>query len=53
MHQARNLNHRGGKVTEKQQKTIDKVQTNSHRYYFKFIGFLEDFIFMVNRNIEV
>jgi hypothetical protein len=52
LHQARNLNHRGGKITENQQKTILKVQSNSHKYYFKFIGFLEDFITRINYRIE-
>lgn len=51
LYQSRNLNHRGGKTTENQKRTIDKVTSNSHRYYFKFMGFLEDFSNKINSNI--
>lgn len=51
LYQSRNLNHRGGRVTENQQRTIDKVKSSSHKYYFKFLGFLEDFTTAVNKNI--
>lgn len=51
LYQARNLNHRGGRVTTNQQKIIEKVKTNSHKYYFKFLGFLEDITSKINSNI--
>jgi hypothetical protein len=51
LYQMRNLNHRGGNTTEKQKNTIQKVKSNEHKYYFKFLGFLEDFISTVNKHI--
>jgi len=51
LYQSRNLNHRGGQVTESQQRTIEKVKSSSHKYYFKFLGFLEDFITAINKHI--
>lgn len=51
LYQSRNLNHRGGTPSEKQKITIEKVKTNSHKYYFKFLGFLEDFTTKINLNI--
>jgi hypothetical protein len=51
LYQSRNLNHRGGKTNEKQKVTLDKVLSERHRYYFKFLGFLEDFISSINKQI--
>ncbi len=51
LYQSRNLNHRGGIPTEKQKITIEKVKINSPKYYFKFLGFLEDFSTKINSNI--
>lgn len=51
LYQARNLNHRGGKLSESQERTVVKVKSNSHRYYFKFLGFLEDITSRINSNI--
>ena len=51
LYQSRNLNHRGVTPSEKQKITIEKVKTNSHKYYFKFLGFLEDFTTKINSNI--
>ena len=51
LYQSRNLNHRGGSPSERQKTTIEKVKTNSHKYYFKFLGFLEDFTSKINTNI--
>jgi hypothetical protein len=51
LYQSRNLNHRGGRTSDNQKKAIDKVTANSHRYYFKFLGFLEDFMTKINLNI--
>jgi hypothetical protein len=51
LYQSRNLNHRGGKISDNQKRTIDKVLSNSHRYYFKFLGYLEDFTTKINETI--
>jgi hypothetical protein len=51
LYQTRNLNHRGGKTTEKQDTVIRKVKSNTHKYYFKFLGFLESFTTSININI--
>lgn len=51
LYQARNLNHRGGRITESQQKSISKIISNSPRYYFKFFGFLENFTSKVNEKL--
>ena len=51
LYQSRNLNHRGGRMTESQQRTIDKVNANSYKYYFKFLGYMEDFITTINKHI--
>jgi hypothetical protein len=51
LYQSRNLNHRGGNPSEKQKKTIEKVKTNSYKYFFKFLGFLENFTTKINMNI--
>jgi len=44
LYQVRNLNHRGSEPTEFQQKQLDKIKGNESKYYFKFYGFLQDFI---------
>lgn len=51
LYQGRNLNHRGVVQSEYQQGIIDHIIPNQHKYYFKFLGFLEDFITSVNKNI--
>ena len=52
LYQARNLNHRGSNKTPYQQSAIDKLIPNQHKYYFKFLGFVEDFVTMTNTNID-
>lgn len=51
LYQSRNLNHRGGKISDKQKIIIEKVTSNSHKYYFKFLGYLEDFTSKINSQI--
>lgn len=51
LYQFRNLNHRGSTPSEKQKISIQKVKSNSHKYYFKFLGFLEDFTTKINSSI--
>jgi galactokinase/mevalonate kinase-like predicted kinase len=51
LYQGRNLIHRGASQSQYQQNIIDDLIPNQHKYYFKFLGFLEDFISTVNKNI--
>jgi hypothetical protein len=51
LYQSRNLNHRGGNTSDKQKTTVEKVKSNSHKYYFKFLGFIEDITTTLNSNI--
>lgn len=52
IYQMRNQNHRGSKPTEYQQKTLKKIQGNESKYYFKFYGFLQDFITQIEYNVS-
>lgn len=52
IYQMRNQNHRGSKPTEYQQKTLNKIQGNESKYYFKFYGFLQDFITQIEYNVS-
>lgn len=51
LYQGRNLNHRGAVQSQYQQDIIDDLIPNQHKYYFKFLGFLEDFITSINKHI--
>lgn len=51
LYQGRNLNHRGAVQSPYQQSIIDDLVPNQHKYYFKFLGFLEDFISSINKQI--
>lgn len=51
LYQGRNLNHRGAVNSEYQQGVINDLLPNQHKYYFKFLGFLEDVFTTINRNI--
>lgn len=48
LYQGRNLNHRGSFHYPHQQEILDKILPNQHKYYFKFLGFLEDFVSGIN-----
>jgi len=52
IYQMRNQNHRGSKPSEYQQKTLNKIQGNESKYYFKFYGFLQDFITQIEYNVS-
>ncbi len=52
LYQARNLNHRGGNQTDWQKNTIKKVKNESGKYYFKFLGFLENLTTKINENLN-
>jgi hypothetical protein len=51
LYQGRNLNHRGSVQSQYQQNIIDDLIPNQHKYYFKFLGFLEDFVTTINKYI--
>lgn len=42
--QARNETHRGGEKRAWQKEILLKIQGNESKYYFKFYGFLQDFV---------
>ena len=52
IYQMRNQNHRGSKPSEYQKKTLNKIQGNESKYYFKFYGFLQDFITQIEYNVS-
>jgi hypothetical protein len=51
LYQGRNLNHRGSVPSQFNQTILEVIVPNQHKYYFKFLGFLEDFVSGVNLNI--
>jgi hypothetical protein len=51
LYQGRNLNHRGTGQSQYQKNIIDDLIPNQHKYYFKFLGFLENFITTINKHI--
>jgi len=51
LYQGRNLNHRGSMPYDNQMNIIDNLKENQHKYYFRFLGFLEDFVSSLNKNI--
>jgi hypothetical protein len=51
LYQGRNLNHRGAVQSQYQQDVIDDLIPNQHKYYFRFLGFLEEFITSINNYI--
>lgn len=52
IYQVRNKNHRGSKISEYQKKTLEKVMENESRVYFKFYGFLQDFVSNIEDNLN-
>ena len=52
IYQMRNKNHRGGKTSKFHQKTLDKIKGNESKYYFKFYGFLQDFLTRIENNVS-
>lgn len=47
----RNLNHRGSLQSAYQKSIIDVIIPNQHKYYFKFLGYLEEFVTNINKHI--
>lgn len=52
IYQMRNQNHRGGKSSEYQKISLNKIKGNESKYYFKFYGFLQDFITKIEKNFK-
>lgn len=52
IYQVRNQNHRGNVPKEYQKKILDKIQGNESKYYFKFYGFLQDFVGQIENTIQ-
>lgn len=44
LYQMRNQNHRGNRPSSYQQKILDGIKDQEAKYYFKFYGFLQDFV---------
>lgn len=53
LYQMRNLNHRGSDLSLYQEKMVNEIIPNHNRYYFRFLGFLEDLITGINKNLPV
>ena len=53
IYQMRNQNHRGSTPTPYQQKTLNKIKGNESRYYFKFYGFLQDFVNQIESSYSI
>jgi len=53
IYQVRNTNHRGSTPTPYQKRKLDEIKGHESKYYFKFYGFLEDFIKTVNSHFKV
>ena len=51
IYQARNLNHRGGFLYDNQRETLNRIDGAKHKYYFKFLGFLETLTTHINDNL--
>lgn len=51
IHQARNLNHRGGFLYPNQIDTLNRIDNSKHKYYFKFLGYLETLTSKINDKI--
>ena len=51
LYQVRNKNHRGSKPNDYQAKILEKIEGVESKYYFRFHGFLEDFMDKINLNI--
>ncbi|EIM74589.1 hypothetical protein A3SI_15438 [Nitritalea halalkaliphila LW7] len=52
IYQIRNLNHRGGKINKVQQSIIERIRGNEAKYYFKFYGFLQDFVGTIEETLQ-
>lgn len=51
IYQMRNQNHRGSSPSEFQLKTLKKIKGNEAKFYFKFYGFLQDFLSQIEKSL--
>lgn len=51
LYNMRNQNHRESKATPKQAEIVNNIKGKESKYYFKFYGFLVDFVSHVNLNM--
>ena len=49
---ARNESHRGTGMYDWQKKILNKIQGNESKYYFKFHGFLQDFVCQIENSYK-
>lgn len=47
LYQIRNQNHREGDLFEFQEDILKSIKGNESKYYFKFYGFLQDFVYQI------
>lgn len=52
IYQIRNRNHRGSQLTDYQQKSLSKIISNEAKYYFKFYGFLQDYVYKITETLN-
>lgn len=53
LYQMRNKVHRGtNNISNYSKKIYDTIIPNHNKYYFKFLGFLEDFVSKINENLK-
>ena len=50
LYQMRNQNHRGNNPSGFQKNTLDKIIGYEAKYYFKFYGFLQDFVNQIEQS---
>ncbi|MEY2922296.1 MAG: hypothetical protein RL108_918 [Bacteroidota bacterium] len=51
LYQARNLNHRSGEKNKYQDDILNQILPNKYNYYYKFMGFIEEFSAKINQNL--
>lgn len=52
IYQVRNKNHRGGKTSAYNEEVLKKIDENKSKVYFKFYGFLQDFISKIEDSLN-
>lgn len=52
LYQLRNLNHRGSTPSDYQKNLYKEILPMHNKYYFRFLGFLEDFVTGINKNLD-
>jgi len=52
IYKIRNTNHRGGKVNRYDADIIARILPNRAKYYFRFLGFLQEFVSKIEENYK-